>query len=173
MASAQVAGLAALLLSAYPDSSAAAVKAALIQSCDPCCPEPSHRSAAGMVNPLKALKWLEQWNQEPSKVEAPCGWEMQAPLPSRYVDPRLEMQLHMAADTDLCEAVVQFEDEEGVNQIRQFVATHHRAADRKGDIKSLKHGPIVICQAPQIVIKQVLTWSSVCFASACDIDRSV
>lgn len=87
MASAVVAGIAALLFEAAPNHSVDEIEQALLASYQPAMSDQAHRVRLGQVNPDGALAWLRRHEAiRPAPVTPPC----QIP---EYRDPRLLKQL--------------------------------------------------------------------------------
>lgn len=172
MAAAQVAGCAALLKGAFPNLPNLLIKTALIKSCNPLPTDQNHRAANGMINPIKAYELLNSREKDSLTTENKAVDNSEKATFKKFVDPRLVMQLNMTTETSLCEAVFEFESKDAVSDFIRFIASANSCDDSyRSSFKVLKHGPIVICQAPQVIIKQVMQWSSVSIASACDFDR--
>lgn len=174
MAAAQVAGLAALLRGVFPNLSNSIIKTALINSCDPLHPDQNHRAAAGMTNPIKAYDLLYGWSKEHTCQVRDANTNLEKTRFDKFVDSRLEMQIQMASEADLCEAVFEFENKEGIRDFNLLVtASNNGRFNNRNAVKILRHAPIIICQLPKKIIEQVIIWPSVCIASACDISRFI
>lgn len=98
MAAAFVAGVAALLLEAHPKATAVAIFDALVATADPLLTTQRHRSAHGLVNPIRALEWLAQ----NASAHAP-GFPTAAL--ERFVDLRLARELRNSPDHLAIEAI--------------------------------------------------------------------
>jgi len=175
MAAAQVAGLAALLWSAYPKVSASYVKTSLIESCTPLSLDQNHRSVAGIVRPIEAFELLKCWSEESATYQDISTCNLQEVYfhdeHSKYVDPRLKIQLEMKDPTALCEVILQLKDWKEVHKLRYLFNSYYDFKKKKGHLKILRNIPAVICRIPQELLEQVLCSPSTVLASACDIDR--
>lgn len=164
MAAAQVAGLGALLKSAFPNASNNLIKKALLKSCDPLPEEQLHRAAHGTVNPQRAFELLKNDNL---KADGQVFNDFTDPDLPKFIDPRLEDQFKHLTPHSLCEVIFEFESRKDLLYFKQFID----ATLPQSNNKYLLNSPIVICQIPIEIVKEVVSWSSVRIASACDIDH--
>ncbi len=178
MASVQVAGVVALLRAAFPQLPGATIQAALSHACRPRWQEQRHRSAAGCIDPIAAFAALAHHGEDIDLPTTVPPLERGPRESVHYIDPRLQMQLALAGDAGLCEAVFLFDSPTEAKRCGQLLTTtdnplddvHKRSGNR---MKYLHHIPMLICQTSPTVIRQVLQWPSLSMASACDTNRLV
>ncbi len=103
MSSAYVAGIAALLFEACPNASVASMEAALIESSSPV---DTHRSRAGQINALAALKYLP--SSQPAQEEIPDETYAEAAKceNERFIDPHLSQQFFYKGESAILSAII-------------------------------------------------------------------
>jgi len=146
MASALVAGVAAVLRGAFPHHDTRGVREALQRTASALHPGQEHRSRAGMTDPSAAFDWLDK-NPPSADVRPRSALALISPAP--VVDLRLRRRLAECGATHLCDAVLEFATRpDGL----EFCAacgqadTHSPHLDVHRFIKMLDHCPIVICR---------------------------
>ncbi len=168
MAAAQVAGLAALLSEAFPALPAEVLRQALYASSAPVDARQAHRTNRGVVCPLAAYHWLETWTAAPGLSPTfPSAGEIE----QQFIDPRIDKQLALAGDGDLCEVIVELESWEVREQVVNMLEDLLQSPEIAGQWKEVVARPILVLKSPKWIIRQLMAWPAVKIVHACDIDR--
>ncbi|MCC6602790.1 MAG: S8 family serine peptidase [Anaerolineae bacterium] len=168
MAAAQVAGLAALLFEAFPTLPAGVLRQALYACSAGVDALQAHRTNRGLARPLAAYHWLETGADAPEfSPPFSSAWELE----QRFIDPRLDKQLALVADDDLCEVIVELESWEIKQQVIKMVADSLQSPEIAGQWKEVRARPILILKSPKRIILQLIEWPAVKIVHACDIDK--
>ncbi len=160
-ACASVAGLAALLLEAFPHARSHDIMAAIIDSCLPRAAAQHHRSMAGLVSPTKALKILQQRRSAPA-AEPPTDTAATA---GARVDARLRHTLDRTPDDDWCEAILVYSGRAALDAASARLAACER-------MQPFAHLPAVLARARPKTISHLLQAPGLVAAGAVDIDTS-
>ena len=168
MAAAQVAGLAALLSEAFPALPAEVLRQALYASSAPVDARQAHRTNRGVVRPLAAYHWLETWTTAPG---LPPIFPSAGEVEQQFIDPRIDKQLALAGDGDLCEVIVELESWEVREQVVNMLEDLLQSPEIAGQWKEVVARPILVLKSPKWIIRQLMAWPAVKIVHACDIDR--
>jgi len=167
MASALVAGVAALLRGAFPQNSAAAIANALRQTSLPLASDQRLRAHYGLVQLRDAFEHLRAATEATAPSIAPRETF------AKFIDPRLSGKLSYALDNSDQDAILEFTD---VEALRSFETSLHQMQGRESRseyrLLNLRHAPICIVRCRAQLLKQVLNSEALRVASACDVDRT-
>lgn len=168
MAAAQVAGLAALLFEAFPTLPAGVLRQALYASSDGVDARQAHRTNRGLARPLAAYCWLETRADAP---ELSPTFLSAGEIEQQFIDPRIEKQLALVGEDNLCEVIVELESWEIKEQIVKMLEDLLQPPEIAGQWKEVRARPILILKSPKRIIRQLIEWPVVKIVHACDIDK--
>ena len=161
MASAFVAGLAALLFEAMPDATVDEVESAICASAVPLPEDQSHRAARGLVQPALAMEWLRNRHKPDVAKERrsviSCG---------PFVDPRLQAELERKGAGASVVAVVAARS----GPVEALVARAHGDAVAPDTVRYLRGG-IAIVRTERRIVERLVTDCDLAIASAADVNR--
>lgn len=166
MASAAVAGLAALLRSAHPCANAADIVEAIVSTASARCTGQEHRSRTGMINPLAAHRRLSERrpriDAEPGPTPPGIGQR-----PETWIDPRLRLRLAASGHSDRLDAVLEFESRVAAEEAFWSI----KDADPVAEVRLLECLPTIIGRTMSHVVADLTARATMRAASACDVDR--